>query len=248
MTSNGRSGYGGVAWVLLYVLFTAVQGVWLGSFLQRVDFFATVFVYFALTMIFFLALFVLRGKSIVSLVRACGVRDIVILNILTCASWLSYFAAIKYIEPAVEAAIGSAVPVITTLIILYAQGNRNFNRHNLISAAVIFLGGSILVYASLAGMSAIGAQETSRIVVGVLMAVITGVAIAAYMLFSKKLYRKKNHGAGNHGAAFSVVVDRKRRLGALGSHCSDRPIELANRAAHYRGRCHSAYLLPATRN
>jgi len=178
----------GTILIVLYNLFTAIQGVWLSSFLQNINVFIVLFFNFLITFFIFFFIQILKKNSIVGLYNRVGILNLLILNVITFVNWAAFFLSLKYIEPAVEAALTSALPPLLTAIFTRLSSDKyKITIKQMISTIGIFAGGFILVYASFIGDSAVGVRSTHDILLGVVMAVLCGASISIYTIFSKRL-------------------------------------------------------------
>lgn len=184
----------GISLIVAYTTLTAIQGVWLSSFLQSVNTFLVLFLTFTVTSLFFTVTFYCRGGRFIELLGRLYWKNILFINLLTLVNWGSFFLALKFIEPAVEAALTSAIPpIITAIICAFNPQSEKIKPYQLFSCLGIFSGGFILTMGSLLGFSAIGEQPISTIALGIVFAIICGISIAIYTVFSKTLNNKSIH-------------------------------------------------------
>ena len=102
--------------VLVFTLSQSLRDVYFGAVFQGVDFFAIIFLAFALSTIIF---------AIVTLIRSPGeflrlrrhVRSIVAANLTTALAWSSYFFALTHVDPSVVNTIHSGMGPLTVVVL-----------------------------------------------------------------------------------------------------------------------------------
>jgi drug/metabolite transporter (DMT)-like permease len=115
-------------------------------------------------------------------------KDAFALNITTVVSWLSFFYAIKYLEPAVMSAISMSVgPVLTLFLAPIFLPATSFSRGEVFAALGIFSGVLLLTLSSVQGHSAVGILSTRDLIYGLMNCLIGGISIVGNTLYSKRL-------------------------------------------------------------
>ncbi|MEE1751921.1 DMT family transporter [Streptomyces sp. SP18CS02] len=115
-------------------------------------------------------------------------RDVLALNVTTAVGWLTMLYALVRLEPAIVNVVGLAVgPVLTVLLEpVLRRGARPLRAETVVSFAITgFL--AVLVWASLAGRSAVGGLDTGDAVIGLLLTLVSGIASTGNVIFSKRL-------------------------------------------------------------
>lgn len=177
-------------YVILYCILTAVQSVYLSEIFQERSVFLSLFFNFFICMITAWLVFSIKNRSL-NFFRNLGIKDFLILNILTLINWASFYFSLKYIEPAVEAAVSTATPTIATVVILKIMRDNNLIKStDKYSIFGIVLGGIFLCVSSISGFSGVSNRSTFDLITGLALAVICGIGCAYYTIYSKKLSQK----------------------------------------------------------
>lgn len=134
----------GRAAVLIAVLLQAIGKVTYGTMLTAVPSPLFVFISFSLTASFFLLLS-RRGAG----ERAWA--PLVVLNVGTAVTFLSFFHALKLIEPAIAVAVNIGIGPVLAVLIAWRQAREAPARHRLLVCAGILLGCAVLCMATLQG-------------------------------------------------------------------------------------------------
>ncbi|MFD0597111.1 hypothetical protein ACFQZ4_36620 [Catellatospora coxensis] len=178
----------GVAPVVCYAFMTAVVNVYAGRVFQSLDPAAVAAISFSLTGVLFAALELgTRGSGIVAMVRARW-RDVVAINVTTAMAWLTVLFSLKYIEPAIVNVLSLAVgPVFVALAGPILRRSSKTVAAEMGASAGIFVLILALTWGSLTGRSAVGQIGHREAVLGVGLAVVSGLASAANIVLSKRL-------------------------------------------------------------
>lgn len=178
----------GFIYLFLYNFLSAAQGVLLSEIFQKKSVFSFLFFNFLLLSLLSWCVFVFKKENDLRLIR---LGDIGLLNIITVISWVSYYLALKYIEPAIEAAIGCAIPAIVTFVILlFKQPAAQQKREEVFPVIGLATGSLILVITALSGKSGKVNGAGILVYLGLIMAFLCGTSVALYSLFSKKLSQR----------------------------------------------------------
>lgn len=196
----------GRAAILLAVTMQAIGKVAYGTFLTSVPSPLFVFVSFTLTASLFL--FVSRrGAGEL----AWGVLSV--LNVATAVTFLSFFFALKLIEPAIAVAMNICIgPVLAVLIAWRAAGVRP-TRHRIAVCAGILTGCAVLCVAALrgSGFGAGGAQA----LLGLGASALAGIGAVAITVSSKTLMERGWQPGAVLAHRFYVVVPASLALSLL---------------------------------
>ena len=106
----------GILLIFSFNILSGVQAVYLSDMLQKVDVFSTLILTFCLVSFYFYSVQVVSKKAQVKTqwIEWVGV------NITTAGSWLGFFIALKYIEPAISSALANSIgPIVTILITVF---------------------------------------------------------------------------------------------------------------------------------
>ena len=185
----------GIFWCLVFVVLDAAQAVWFGGLLQRHDSFAIGFLSFGLATLLCLGLTARREPGQFAVAKRHP-GALLGLNVSAVVAWLAYFAAIQRIEPAIAFMLFSGLIPITTIAAAWAgfpEGQRPRNRLEAAGNALLCVGMVFLCVITLTGHSGFVRGGTATALVGLAFAIVSGVAIAAMLLFSQRLDR---HGLG----------------------------------------------------
>lgn len=188
-----RAALEGIAWCIVFVVLDALQAVYLGAYLQRIDSFLLGFLVFGCAAVICAVWVAIFDRA--QIPRACAARGpIVGLNLAVAAAWLAYFAAVQRIEPAIAFTMFSgAIPLVTALAghMGFAEGQKPRNaleRVGLLVVGAALLGLSIITVAGASGFVRGGTPDA---VWGCIAALVAGVAISVMLLYGQRL-----HGLG----------------------------------------------------
>lgn len=178
----------GVALVLFFVLLSAVNGVFLSTFLVKVDVFVTLLCVFSL-IAFLFNVYTLSAQGL-----ACRRFSrkvwlyIGLSNLTTAGNWFGFFFAVKYIEPALSATlINSVLPLATIGIAAIVLGQRRREPAELLSAIALLVAMLMTAWVVLSGQSSRPAIEFDNYVIGVAMSLVCGISMALNTVVAKKL-------------------------------------------------------------
>jgi drug/metabolite transporter (DMT)-like permease len=106
---------------------------------------------------------------------------------MTALSWIGYFVALRYIEPAIVTAIvcGFGPPSIIVLERMVRQ--QKLPSYAYVAAAGTLLGTTVLVWASMAGLSGIKTANPYESLVGLVSAIVSGISQAMTVIATKQL-------------------------------------------------------------
>lgn len=177
----------GVLLLLTFVILSASKAVYLASMLQGKDPIVLLLLTFAITATFFNVLELRDVKAYKASITG-SFRDIALLNVFSASSWISYFYAIKYLEPAVHASVANSTgPLITIVAVLLFNTSEKVTRAQVVAAIGILLSVLVLVYSTVTGRTAVGTIPTGNMVFGLVMALLCGVSIVCITFLSKRL-------------------------------------------------------------
>ncbi|TCO59552.1 EamA family transporter [Actinocrispum wychmicini] len=178
----------GVYPVIGYAFMTAVVNVYAGAVFQTLSPVTIAAISFTLAGLVFLTLGTIRlGPGVLDPLRSHP-REVLALNVTTAAAWLTVLFSLKYLEPAVVGVISLAV----TPVFLALAGTWLRRGHPVVLAEIgasvgIFALIVVLTWGSVTGHSAVGDIGFRSAVVGVALAVVSGLASAGNIVFSKRL-------------------------------------------------------------
>jgi drug/metabolite transporter (DMT)-like permease len=181
---------GAITLVLIFVFASALRDVYLRDIFQRLEFFAVVLTAFSLTTVIFMAFLLTRGRRQFSAMRAAW-REIVITNLGTAMAWLSYFFALKLLEPAVvnmlHMGIGPVALIALNLAGIPISGPAVVRKPELVVQAGILLSLAALAGVVLLQLSGLSGRSPVQNSLGILLALASGVFIALTSDVTKRL-------------------------------------------------------------
>lgn len=180
--------------ILLIVAFNALSAakeVYVAHLLQAAHPIVVLSFTFSITALFFLALEVRSFDSYIQSLRRQSV-NVLLLNITTMVSWMSFFMALKFMEPAVADAIGFALgPILTIMLWRVLRPDRPATRSEVIAAIGILIGVLLLLGSTWIGRSAVGHISLNNNLLGLACSLLCGLAVVGNTIFSKRL---SDHG------------------------------------------------------
>lgn len=177
----------GVFFVSSFVVMAAIQEVYLGRRFQTVNPIQVMFFTFLIAAGFFWALQLRGRKSVAETVRM-NWMPIVGLNMTTLVSWLGFFLALKWLEPAVESAICFAMtPLATTIAWKWFRPTHPVNSSERLAAFGVLFGVVLLSLTATSGVSSIGDVGYAGSLLGVFLAFAASLGIVGNTYFSKIL-------------------------------------------------------------
>lgn len=175
----------GVLCVLLFLIISNVNAVLSGWLLQQVHPFTLLFWSFLVVIIFFqVRLRVTMGKSSLR-VPTFSTRNLLSLNVASSVSWIGYYYALRYIEPAIVSALmGCVGPMF--IVIKNFLSTKVWEKKSFFVATGMLLGTILLVWSS---FSSSGLEKISliSIAIGLLSAFIGGLGQVMTTLSTKGL-------------------------------------------------------------
>jgi len=183
----GASPSSGTAYVVAFILMANANAVFSGRLLQSLHPFTFLFWgFFATSIVFMARLIFTTGAGALTIKRA-DAGALFTLNAMTALSWIGYFIALRYIEPAIVTAIvcGFGPPSVIALERVVRQ--RKLPSHAYVAAAGTLLGTEVLVWASMAGLSGIKTTNPYESLVGLIAAIVGGISQAMSVIATKQL-------------------------------------------------------------
>ncbi|BEH97546.1 DMT family transporter [Edwardsiella ictaluri] len=187
----------GVGYILVFNLLSGIQAVYLSGLLQKANLFATITITFFFVSIFFLGVsFFYKDKKITPTAPAAKFYNILAINLTTAGSWLGFFVALKYIEPAVVSALANAIgPMLTLFITVKITKSDKLTRAEIFSVIGVFVCMSLMIHSTMNGASALGNTSRNYAIIGIVMAFLCGISMVLNTIFSKRL---NNQGVKPH--------------------------------------------------
>ena len=191
----------GAILVLLFVVAGAARDVFFGEVFQRHRFFDVVLIGFGLATLLFLIVVTLKAPQQFK-VLAQNWRTALLANLGTACAWLSYFFALKMLEPAAVQTIHAGTGAVT-LVGLSALG-LHISRPVAVKATEKFLHLGVflvllaLAYVVLAGLSGVRERAVSDTMLGLALAFGSGVFISLTSDVTKRMHE--------HGVSAEAVL------------------------------------------
>lgn len=177
----------GIMLIIAFNVLSAAKEVYVAHLLQAAHPMVVLLFTFSITALFFLSLEVRSFASYVQGLRRQRV-NVLLLNITTMVSWMSFFMALKFIEPAVADAIGFALgPILTIMMWRALRPDRPATRGEVVAAIGIFIGVLVLLGSTGSGRSAVGHISFNDNLLGLACSLVCGLAVVGNTIFSKRL-------------------------------------------------------------
>lgn len=198
----------GVLWCLVFIVLEAVQSVYFGGVLQRMDSFLIGFLVFGITTTVALLLTGLRAP--VEILRALR-RPWALLgvNLTAAGAWILYLLAVQTIEPAVVYTIFSGtIPLTTIVAARLGVPEANDIRSGLegLGNVVLLVGLAVLAVATLTGWSGFVRGGLAEALLGLGLTVGSGVIVTWMLFFCRRLDRVGVGPLAQFGLRFVLYV------------------------------------------
>jgi drug/metabolite transporter (DMT)-like permease len=197
----------GPAFVLAFVVLSAVRDVFLADALRSAPFFALALIAFATCTLAFLVLALVERERTLRVVFA-DARTFLMMNLFTGVSWLAYLQSLRFLEPAIANVLFAGVGPLT-IMAMAAVGWRIVDDAVMAPFEIVC---QIAMACCLAGLAAMAVTGLSAVeggapaLIGCVFAAGAGVTITVAQLYAKRLH--------NAGASAAAVV-ATRFLGVL---------------------------------
>lgn len=174
--------------ILAFVILGSAQDAFLGHLFMTEDPVAVVFYTFLIALVILqVSFFAKKPNPFEHLAR--NKKDLVLLNAITALNWMSFFVALKYIEPAIVGAISFSIgPIAATMIgpVLRPSAPKPSLRASLCAVGILVMS-VFLAYCSISGQSAFKTTDRAMAVFGVVLALISGIGMTINTFVSKTL-------------------------------------------------------------
>lgn len=172
--------------VLAFLIMANANAVFSGWLLQSVPPFTLLFWGFLITtLFFFIRLSITQGVDALKIPRA-SLMGLITLNLASGISWIGYYYALKFIEPAIVSALmGCIGPLFILMVGLIST--RQISINQAITSAGIIAGTAVLSWASIADRSAVQNVSVNHVLLGLGAAFIGGFGQVLTTLSTKKL-------------------------------------------------------------
>ncbi|WP_051940468.1 DMT family transporter [Stenoxybacter acetivorans] len=172
--------------VLAFLIMANANAVFSGWLLQSVPPFTLLFWGFLITtLFFFVRLSVSQGVAALKIPRA-SLMGLITLNLASGISWIGYYCALKFIEPAIVSALMGCIGPLFILMVGFIS-QRRISINQVITSAGIIAGTAVLSWASIADRSAVQNVAVNHVLLGLGAAFIGGFGQVLTTLSTKKL-------------------------------------------------------------
>jgi len=185
----------GLIWCATFVVLDAAQAVLFGSFLQRMDSLLIGLLVFGSSSVACLVVVLRRTPGEIRAAFA-DPGTLAWLNISTAGGWLVYLGALQLIEPAVAFTVFSGViplTVVATRAWMQREASGSLHVWERAGLAILSLGLVALAVSTLCGWSGFVRGGVGIAALGLMLAVLSGIAMSGMLLAS---YRLSGHGVG----------------------------------------------------
>lgn len=177
----------GVVYVLGFVLLANANAVFSGRLLQSLHPFVFLFWAFVSTVIFYTVVhFLLYGRSTFSITRD-SLLPLIALNTTSAFNWIGYFFALKYLEPAIVAAIMCGFGPVSVVVLDKVIRGKSISHYAYVAAVGTIVGAGFLVWTSFSGLSGVRGNSTVDVIIGFCAALAGGVSQALTTIVIKEL-------------------------------------------------------------
>lgn len=187
-----RSLFLGITALMLVNVIDGLKEVYFGILLQSLDSVVVTFVLFAIAWPVFFLGYITRKRSEHAIQRltekAVPVRRcLLMLNISSAALWISFFLALKWVEPAIVSALIGGIGIISTLALnKLLRPSAVMISADYIAAGIIAFASLYLGWASMDGRTAVKDElDGYQVLLGFSMMFVCGVAMALTSILSK---------------------------------------------------------------
>ncbi|WP_347551441.1 EamA family transporter [Pseudalkalibacillus hwajinpoensis] len=176
----------GTIFLIISALLTAGSNVYYSNNVQDISPFTFTFISFLVTAVFF---HVIQLKNYTKNMRidSFNYKNIIGINLSTAGVFMSFYFALKYIEPAIVGAIEIGVGPISSLVIVKLLYHRNVHRLDIFTGIGALTGSLFLIFATLNGNSGIVFHFRPLDVIGLISATLCGFFAALAAIYSKNL-------------------------------------------------------------
>ena len=199
----------GLALLLAFVAAQAVRDVYLRHLFGNLGLFDVAFVAFGTVAGVFGLGLALSGRHQIQLLRAAW-REVIAVNLTTVVAWMSYFGALRLVEPAaVNLAFCGIAPAAVALWSLIGLRSCSEQKAGRFEASLHWaLVGTVVAVAVIVGSGRSGVSRLDPAIglVGVSLAAFSGVIIAAETIISKRMNEEGISALSIVGVRFSLVT------------------------------------------
>jgi drug/metabolite transporter (DMT)-like permease len=182
----------GISLLILSVVLSSIGQVFYAKHVQSMSPFLFTFMSFVITISIFHCMYWMNRSTqrTTEMKVKKGYRFIILSNIATASVVVSFYYALKYVEPAVVSAIQMGIGPVIVLIVTYIVGLTNKgNTFAFLTTLGILIGTIILTWATISGKSGIhtDSEVGSSLFLGIVLSFLAGIGAVGVTLTSKKL-------------------------------------------------------------
>ncbi|WP_100399030.1 DMT family transporter [Bacillus sp. FJAT-44742] len=215
----------GTLFLIGSAVLTSINQVFYANQVQTISPFTFTFISFLITAVFFIVISKKKGGKVKKLDSQCK-KNFIYLNLSTALAFMSFFYALKYVEPAIVSAIEMGVgPMFALVLAKAATPKVKTLRLDSTVAWGTLAGSLLLVWATFTGRSGLNFVPSSEFIFGVAASLLCGFGAVLAADYSKKLSVK---GWGSsyilaHRFYFIIVASLVLSIleGDLGAHLSN---------------------------
>lgn len=187
-----RTALPGLAWCATFVLLDAVQAVFLGGTLQRMDGFLMGLLVFGPSALV-VGLWSWRRDPAQIVVALANRRALIGLNLATAGGWVTYFAAVQLVEPAVAFTLFTGIIPLTAIVIgRFGVAEAKTRRNSLEWAGNAVLAAGLLLLSAITVFGWSGFVRGGPLIAlaGAALAALAGIFITGMIFYGQRLDRK----------------------------------------------------------
>lgn len=176
---------------IFFVILSATQAVFAGNKTQSIQPIILCFFSFLFVEVICLIMLIIKGELELSVIRE-NFKIILILNLVTASSWIGFFIAVKYIEPAIAVIIIGAIgPALVSLFSSRIRPGSEILISEKISSLCLMGIFLYIVYLIFTNKSAFHGRKELDNVIGIIAALMSSLSMSLLSIYSKKLFDKK---------------------------------------------------------
>lgn len=198
----------GLSWCFTFVMLDAIQAVYFGRTLQKLDSFLVGVFVFGLSGVFCLIWVSITDRKQWT-IAADNKYSLLGLNLTAAGAWVSYLYAVQLIEPAIAFTIFSGLVPTVTIAAYYIGvpvGQKARNSWEAIGNILIIFGMIILICITIFGYSGFVRGNIDIAIIGLIFSVLAGVLISAMLLFCQHLDNKGMIPMMQFGLRFPLYI------------------------------------------
>ncbi|MGI8317185.1 DMT family transporter [Halobacillus mangrovi] len=176
----------GTIFLIASAFLTSGSNVYYSNKVQEISPFFFTFISFLITALFFHGI-QLRQSSQYMKINKSFLKDIVGTNLSTAGAFMSFYFALKYIEPAIVGAIEIGIGPVSSLIIVRLIYGSKINKLDLWIGVGALIGSLFLIISTLQGSSGIKFESLPVTLLGLFSSILCGFCAALAAIFSKRL-------------------------------------------------------------